>query len=558
MKPKTMGETRWFIMKTNEKTINILLVGLVFIQTIIFGIAYLLNNHIVNNILPVILILFTLAYSLYFSKNFKEKQTQKKEDIQKLVSFLENPMAVAYTDQITEEFLPVFQAIKEFKFKHNRIITDFTETTATIAENNNNILDLIGDLSKFLKDFDNNLNSLNDSLLLVAHIDMSYGEKEVASFLKVNVELEHFKGNLNDFASLLKQVYSMYINDTENNLQMEEKLLKDISEIQHANTSQLTKNKEELNQFSKDITDLNSDINNFSTKISAIVEIKNLIQFHSGLFFEMSNQITELENNVEEKIHEIENSVNSLDEISEKSRLLALNASIYAAEAGEHGKGFSIIASEMKKLAESSLYLHTKIRKTTTSVDGKLDNLKECNNNFLDRKIEITEGIENLTQLSSFMISFSQQLSNKIFDSERLLKRIVNSVDKIQDRIEMATQKINPAIANCREKLYSLGHTEDLKIRIDKTLVSIADFNKKMNHEIPDVFQTLNSIFEKTSVTYSNFVLIKDNVEQFLRDSAAKKAQQFRFELEGDNVRLFKDSVKILNKSHKALKKIIE
>jgi len=545
-------------MNMNEKTTKTLLFGLVLIQIIIAGTGFLLKNPKLIEMTPILLVITTILFVLNYLKTINSSQKQKTEDVQKLVSFLENPMAIAYTDQITEDFLPIFQAIKEFKFKHNRIITDFSETTATIAENNNNVLKLINNLEKFLGDFDSSVKALSDSLVLVAHIDMSYGEKEVASFLKVNVELDHFKDNLGEFTSLLKQIYSLYINETEEILSYEEKVLKDVTEIHQLNSNQIIKNKEELNHFAIEINKLNSDIGNFTTNMESIAQIKSFINEHTNLFFNVSDQILHLEQNVAGKIQEVESAVTNLDEISEKTRLLALNASIYAAEAGEHGKGFSIIASEMKKLAESAMSHHTKIRKTAIDVNTGLEHLKDSNNLFLERKTEISETMENLTNLSTSIISFSQQITGKIFDTERTIKKIINSVDKIQERIEMANNKVTPAINNCREKLYSLDHSEDLKLRVDKILVTISDFNKQMNNEIPDVFQTLNSIFEKTSITHSNFVLIKDNIEQFLRESTVKKMKQFRYELQGDNVRLFKDSVKILNKSHKALKKIIE
>jgi methyl-accepting chemotaxis protein len=558
IRQKTLAETRWFIMKMNNKKVAGSLFGIVFLQVTVIVIVYILKNVVLLKLLPFMLVLITLSIVIYTYKQISSTYRQKEEDVNKLVRFLENPMAVAYTDQITEEFRPIFQAIKEFKFRHNRIITDFTETTATIAENNNTILKMLNNLANFLDEFDNTLSSLNDSLLLVAHIDMSYGEKEVSSFLKVNVELEHFRDNLNEYSSLLKKVFSLYINDTTDILRVEKRVLKEVLSLQKDIKEKIVLNKKQTGNFEESITKLNKDIGEFAEKLSTVVRIKSTLQEHNKIFFTISEQISFLEQSVEKKVHEVDTSITSLDEISEKMRLLALNASIYAADAGEYGKGFGIIASEMKKLADSAMRYHGKIRQTTEGVALGIEQLKKSNSAFLERKNDIIGEIENLSYLAESVVSFLKEVQMKVSDTEMSLRKVSKSLDKVEERVEASLNKITPRLSSCREKLYAIEHSDDLKLRIDKALVSIVDFNKKMSREIPEVFATLNSIFEKTSVTHSNFVLIKDNVNQFLSTPTVKKLRQFRYELNSDNVRLFKDSVKILGKSHKALKKIIE
>jgi len=118
-----------------------------------------------------------------------------------------------------------------------------------------------------------------------------------------------------------------------------------------------------------------------------------------------------------------------IDEVAEQTKLLALNASIIAAQAGEHGKGFAVVANEIKELA----------RRTSRSTQEISD---------------ITKGVQEETLRVVDAIKLSEQL---IMEGERLSQRSGEALYKIVSGVQQATDQINE-IAQCTESQTRLSH----------------------------------------------------------------------------------------------------
>lgn len=122
------------------------------------------------------------------------------------------------------------------------------------------------------------------------------------------------------------------------------------------------------------------------------------------------------------KSQEIERFVESINDISEETTLLSLNASIEAARAGDAGKGFAVVAEQIKKLAENSLNSSKEIEKVVKEIvdlmQSTMDSSREAREVVDDQDaivsqtekifLEIQEYMENI-QINAADINNSMQ-----------------------------------------------------------------------------------------------------------------------------------------------------
>lgn len=182
-----------------------------------------------------------------------------------------------------------------------------------------------------------------------------------------------------------------------------------------------------------------NEINNIGVQVKEIVKsadttIKDMTQTtrdNSGVITNFTESFEELLS----KVKSIENISTQINGIASQTQLLSLNASIESARAGEAGRGFTIVADEIKKLSENTTALLKDIQKTVKETydiaikaknqveelnQGKADSntvAKEANEGFakVTNKIEeITERISKIKLEGDKHLNLSQNIMNKV------------------------------------------------------------------------------------------------------------------------------------------------
>lgn len=129
----------------------------------------------------------------------------------------------------------------------------------------------------------------------------------------------------------------------------------------------------------------------------------------AGQLADQQSQLLQLADEITKQISETEKIIEIIRGVAHTSNMLGLNASIESARAGEHGKGFSVVAGEIRKMAENS---STAIK----DVESILNKIKE-KIKVIDEKIEETSTIGQkqaaaTEELSSTMEELAKSASN--------------------------------------------------------------------------------------------------------------------------------------------------
>lgn len=179
---------------------------------------------------------------------------------------------------------------------------------------------------------------------------------------------------------------------------------------------------------------------------------------------EVQQHVTQLSG----KLNDITKAVESIQEIASQTNLLSLNASIEAARAGEHGRGFSVVAEEIRKLADSSAEMANSIQKVIGEVKEysesaiskvhKAESIVEMQEKSVDNT---AAAFRSINEFMEKLVDNMEQVSEDVEEMNQKRKGTLHSIHVISRLSEGTVQSANVVGESLKQQVESTATLEE-------------------------------------------------------------------------------------------------
>lgn len=182
-------------------------------------------------------------------------------------------------------------------------------------------------------------------------------------------------------------------------------------------------------------------------------------------------ELAEKVKHLNENTQDVKSVLNVIRDIADQTNLLALNAAIEAARAGEHGRGFAVVADEVRKLAE-------KTQKSLAEIDATINVIV----------MAVMDASQNMDESAKNVLELVEDASKAKDEIDKSMNKMISSTHKVEDLVnnfEVSAKSIEEVAKNLEAVM---DISQNNAANVDKIINAIESLNKM----IKDLDELLN------------------------------------------------------------------